>query len=132
MGERQTYRPTALMDRRGNRHRYWQRVIAAWRRSGLSQAEYCRQSKIARGTFSWWKWRLKQLASEARRPLETKPPSQQPSFMPVHIVAPKERHETLQKGIEVVLSTGRSLRVHGDFDAQVLAKLVAVLEDRQC
>ena len=43
------FRLKALMDRRGNRHRYWQRVIAAWRRSGLSQAEYCRQNQISSG-----------------------------------------------------------------------------------
>ncbi len=40
------------------RARYWQRLLNAWERSGLSQAEFCRRRKIKSVTFAWWKRRL--------------------------------------------------------------------------
>lgn len=37
------------------RARYWSDEVAAWSRSGLSQAEFCRRRGIKVGTFTWWK-----------------------------------------------------------------------------
>jgi hypothetical protein len=37
---------------------YWQGLVAAWERSGLSQAEFCRRRGIKAVTFAWWKRRL--------------------------------------------------------------------------
>ncbi len=33
---------------------HWQRHVEAWRESGLSQADYCRQQSINPKTFSAW------------------------------------------------------------------------------
>ena len=35
-------------------HTQWQRHVEAWRESGLSQADYCRQQGLNRKTFSLW------------------------------------------------------------------------------
>jgi hypothetical protein len=32
----------------------WRRYVEAWRESGLSQADYCRQQGLNRKTFSLW------------------------------------------------------------------------------
>ena len=37
------------------RGRYWTEQLAAWERSGLSQAEFCRRYGIKRVTLGWWK-----------------------------------------------------------------------------
>ena len=33
---------------------HWQRHVEAWRKSGLSQADYCRQQGLNHKTFSAW------------------------------------------------------------------------------
>ena len=35
-------------------HAHWRRHVEAWRESGLSQADYCRQQGLNRKTFSLW------------------------------------------------------------------------------
>ncbi len=37
---------------------YWAAQLAAWERSGLTQAEYCRRHRIKAGNFGWWKRQL--------------------------------------------------------------------------
>jgi hypothetical protein len=37
---------------------HWQSHVEAWRESGLSQADYCRQQGLNRKTFSAWKLRV--------------------------------------------------------------------------
>ena len=39
----------------------WKRLIDTWSRSGLSQAEFCRQRDIKLVTFGWWKRKLRGL-----------------------------------------------------------------------
>ena len=44
------------------RARYWQRLLAAWEKSGLSQAEFCRRRKVKAVNFGWWKRKLKSMS----------------------------------------------------------------------
>jgi hypothetical protein len=37
---------------------HWQRHVEAWRKSGLSQADYCRQQGLNPKTFSLWTRRV--------------------------------------------------------------------------
>ena len=37
---------------------HWQRHVEAWRKSGLSQADYCRQQGLNHKTFSVWTRRV--------------------------------------------------------------------------
>ena len=39
-------------------HTHWRRHMEAWRESGLSQADYCRQQGFNRKTFSVWTQRV--------------------------------------------------------------------------
>ncbi len=41
-----------------NRAAYWQRMVAEWEVSGLSQAEFCRRRELKAVTFGGWKQRL--------------------------------------------------------------------------
>jgi hypothetical protein len=49
-------------------HTKWQRHVEAWRESGLSQADYCRQQGLNPKTLSAWTRRALPLAKDA--PLE--------------------------------------------------------------
>jgi len=39
--------------------RYWKSHIDKWSDSGLTQTEYCRQNKISRDRFTYWKTKFK-------------------------------------------------------------------------
>ncbi|MEN6440240.1 MAG: IS66 family insertion sequence element accessory protein TnpB [Syntrophobacter sp.] len=44
---------------RSEKQQFWKKHIAQWGKSGLSQAEYCRQNKIGLKSFQYWKRRSK-------------------------------------------------------------------------
>jgi len=49
----------------------WRRHVEAWRESGLSQADYCRQQNLNRKTFSLWTRRVRDdLSMSKDSPLE--------------------------------------------------------------
>ena len=48
------------------RARYWAAQLAAWERSGLNQAEFCRRRRIKAGSFGWWKRKLQGTGKNGR------------------------------------------------------------------
>jgi hypothetical protein len=59
---------------------HWRRHVEAWRESGLSQADYCRQQGLNHKTFSVWTRRVKRdLSLDKGAPLELLPVQLQPS-----------------------------------------------------
>jgi hypothetical protein len=46
----------------GTARAYWQAQVDAQRRSGLSQAAFCRRQRFPKGAFGFWKWTLTQEA----------------------------------------------------------------------
>jgi len=124
------------------RRAHWQALVAAWRRSGLSQAEFCRRRDLAPGTFAWWKHTLRRAAEAggcARCPVPG-PAAGAPTFVPVRVVAtpvptpaatvapPAPADATL----EIVLTRGRLVRVRGVVEAPWLAAVVTALEASAC
>ena len=51
-------RQAARARERAERERRWREHLAAWQRSGLNQAEYCRRRVLKPADFSWWKQEL--------------------------------------------------------------------------
>jgi transposase len=60
----------------------WRQQVAAWRRSGMTAAQFARERELAESTLRWWAWRLKRDAKvrRARRAGETM------SLVPVRVV----------------------------------------------
>jgi hypothetical protein len=101
----------------------WAKRVARLERSGVSIRTFAAREGLKAGSLSYWKWRLSQRGRA--RPAAVAPlrfveltGRQSPSAAP----APAP-------GFEVVLSTGRKVRVPGGFDAGELGRLVAVLEE---
>jgi hypothetical protein len=101
------------------RQSYWRRVLARWRRSGLSVRAFCRAEGVNEPRFYWWRRKLGQV--EPKQP--------EPAFVPVHVVT-EPADDLGTRGIEVVLANGRCLRVGPGFDPHTLVTLVDLLEDR--
>lgn len=110
--------------RRGQR---WSRsdgeaMVAAFEGSGMSVAEFARRHGLVDQRVHWWLTR--------RRPR-----SKSLAFAPVRLV--DSRREPLPSsvgvatsagGVEVILRTGRVIRVGSEFDAETLRRVVEVLE----
>ena len=85
------------------REPHWRRVLARWRRSGLSVRAFCRAEGISEPSFYVWRRKLEQAAHE------------KPAFLPVHVVT-EQAKQPATRDIEIVLANGRCLRVGPGFD----------------
>jgi transposase-like protein len=103
---------------RESRVRNWAQHIEAWKSSGLSQRAYCAREGIAVSTLQWW-WR--RLRENGR--VDT------PKFVPVAL---REITDLRDEPIEVVLLSGRRLRLAAPRDETELARLVRLLEVLPC
>jgi transposase len=103
------------------REPHWRRVLARWRRSGVSVRAFCRAEGISEPSFYVWRRKLDQADHK------------KPAFLPVHVVT-EEAKQPATRDIEIVLANGRCLRVGPGFDPHTLVTLVDLLEagDTSC
>lgn len=47
-----------MKQERNGRERLWRAHLSAWKRSGLTQREYCKRQGVSEWSFSHWKRRL--------------------------------------------------------------------------
>lgn len=119
------------------RRAHWQALIEACRRSGLSQAEFCRRHGIRPGTLAFWKHTLGQAAGTARPGARRGRPAA-PAFVPVRVVAPPAPTPIVGAApapsgeIDIVLSRDRHVRVRGPVDVAWLGQVVRTLETLEC
>jgi transposase len=97
------------------REPHWRRVLARWRRSGLSVRAFCRAEGISEPSFYVWRRKLDQADHK------------KPAFLPVHVVT-EQAKQPATRDIEIVLANGRCLRVGPGFDPHTLVTLVDLLE----
>lgn len=102
-------------------HERWRATFAAWRRSGLSVAAFCRSRHLNLSSF--YRWR--KILDDLDRPPATRPdPRPSPSFVPVRVIP--------DPVVEVLLPSGVQLRVPLSADARQLARLVLALGATPC
>ena len=125
------------------RRQQWQTAIQRWQSSGQSVRAFCRQEGLKESAFFFWRRELAlhnraDTASPVSPPCASKrktlPPAEPTGptarFLPVQVVA---GHDPQRAGdIEIVLGSGRAVRVPPQFDRQTLADVLAVLEGRSC
>lgn len=106
----------------------WSAVIAEWRGSDLSTAEFCRQRGLVLSSFRWWRWRLSQdrVAERAGAPV--------PALLPVRVVGAlvedsAPRVELAEPVLELVFPSGVRLRVPSGFDERTVAGVLWALEE---
>jgi hypothetical protein len=122
-----------------SRRAHWQALLEECRRSGLSQAEFCRRRGIVPGTLAFWKHTLTHAAAGARSG-SRRPRPAAPTFVPLRVIerspapdkaiadsAPAARSE-----IEIVLTGHRRVCVRGRVDVHWLGEVVRMLEGLGC
>lgn len=120
-----------------NRAKYWQRMVAAWEGSGLSQAEFCRRRGLKAVTFAWWKRQLVESTGrggrggDARR--KASAGQKGPAFVEVALSARMAAGRSAkvsdlggvqESGYEVSLPCGTSIRLPVDFDVDRASQLI--------
>lgn len=127
------------------RAQQWAERMAAWRRSGLTQAEFCRRQGLDQGTFSAWKYRLQReeianrsahgqrrskstdvSRSASRRIKATSASRSTPPANP--FVEMSWPAPATARGYEVVLARQRVIRLPPDFDPAAVSRLIAAVE----
>jgi hypothetical protein len=109
----------------------WNALLSDFRRSGLTQAEFCRRREIPLHSFR----------NHLYQPRPSKPaPSDDRSsagadhhFLPVTILPDPILSTTAsQPHLELILSNGHRIAVAPGFDTQTLRRLIAVAEEPPC
>ena len=120
----------------------WNALLNEFRRSGLTQAEFCERRGISIHSFRDWLYRLRPglppRRSHARHTSSTPSSTQAdtPAFLSVHVrprsLAPVSDHQVVQPPapLELVLSDRAHLRVPAGFDPATLHQLLDTLEER--
>ena len=111
----------------------WNAIVSDFRRSGLTQAEFCRQRNISLASFRYHFYKPhspKPAPSDARSRSSATPDHQ---FLPVTVLPdPIFSSTASQPHLELILSNGRRIAVASGFDTQTLRRLIAVVEERPC
>jgi hypothetical protein len=109
----------------------WNAILNDFRRSGLTQAEFCRRRQISLSSFRnhLYKPSPSQPApSDGRSPATT-----DHHFLPVTILPdPFPSIAASQPCLELILSNGCRIVVPPGFDPQTLRRLISVVEGRPC
>lgn len=94
-------------------------ALAAWRASGLPLGTFARERGVCAQRLRAWRERLGDV----------------PALLPVRVVergVPVSVIGAAGSVMEVVLATGRRVRLMPDFDDDAVARLVRVLEEGAC
>ncbi len=112
-----------------SKEQQWRNRVAAWKASGQTQAEYCREQKWAPADLSWWKHELarRDQALKTENAQAPKPKKAKRVFIPVQI-SPSPASE----GFELALRGGQTIRMGASFDEAGRRRLLSVLENSQC
>ncbi len=98
------------------KEQHWRQRIRDWQRSGLSIRDFCGRRGLSQPSFYAWRRELQRRDSE------------KPLFVPIHLQA-DDPPTPVNHALEVLLASGRRLRVSPGFDAATLRQLLAVLEE---
>jgi hypothetical protein len=124
--------------------RRWNTIFHDFRRSGLTQAEFCRQHQISLYSFRYHFYQpctSKLTSGDDRSPSGTKltssddrsPSSTDHHFLPVTILPdPTPSIPAAQSHLELIIPNGRRIAIAPGFDSQTLRRLIAVVEEHSC
>jgi transposase len=101
------------------KERFWRRAMRQWRTSGLSIRDFCREEGLPEPNFYAWRSTL------AKRDAE------KVTFIPVEVIpepSAPTRAEDMAAALELILVSGRRLRVGPGFDAATLQRLLPLVE----
>lgn len=98
---------------------FYQQHFNTWKRSGLSQAEYCRQNDLNRHRFGYWKRKLSKTENQVEFVML-------PANLPEQGV-PCTQSE-MSSSLHLTVDSRLSLEIQDRFSPETLKKVLQVLE----
>lgn len=98
----------------------WAKRVERWRDSGLSAEQFATELGINAGTLKFWKYKLSLPPGEKK--------SRKAKRKPLPLVELRAAPVMQDSAFELEVRGGRRVRVHAGFDADVLKRLLSVLE----
>lgn len=123
--------------RNPEKEKFWRGVIEDQKKSGLSQAEYCRVNELNDNSFSWWKREIplrdrqtRRERAAARRAAVQEVPvkSETPSFVPL-VLAGTEYASSQQGGLVEIRLPGAAVLVHPGADVTVIRSVILAFRE---
>jgi transposase len=118
------------------RERFWRRTIRRQQQSGLTIRAFCAREGLKDWTLRWWRQELarrdRQPATDSWRDVDGQPAAAAPVFLPVRVVDQEAVPPQPSPPIEILLSTGPTLRVPDGFDPITLRAILTILEGPRC
>jgi hypothetical protein len=109
----------------------WNAIVNDFRRSGLTQADFCRQRDISLTSCRYHFY--KPGSSKPTASNECSPSSTDNHFLAVTVLPdPAPSVTVFQPHLELVLANGRRIAIPSGFDAQTLRRLIAIIEEQPC
>ena len=109
----------------------WKGLLNDFRRSGLTQAEFCRRRQISLHSFRKHLYQPQPSRTASREDRPATPAD--PHFLPVTILPdPTPSFTDPTAHLELILPNGRRIAVAAGFDPQTLRRLIAVVEGPPC
>ena len=98
-------------------------LVERWKASGLSQTAFAKREQLDQSRISFWARRLQTLEEE---------PAKVPMRQAFVRVQPRPVMPSQGGVIEVIVQEELRVRVQGDFDEQVLRRVLAVARELAC
>ena len=109
----------------------WNALLNDFRRSGLTQAEFCRRRQVSLHSFR--KHLYQPLPSNPAPSDDRSSASAGHHFLPVAILPdPILSITASQPHLELILSNGRRIAVAPGFDSQTFRRLIPIVEELPC
>lgn len=99
---------------------FWQMAVETWRSSGLSVRQFCRQEGLSEPSFYSWRKKL----TNVNKPAPGNP--KEPASSDFIKVSLPQSHSA---GLELVLSSGNTLRIGPSADSKTLTRAITVLQE---
>ena len=104
---------------------FWKKHIQYWQKANITQTQYCNKHGLSIAAFRWWRRRLSNTTAQ-ESPL-SKQVNSETEFteLPIPI---KIKPSSNAYDYEIGLSNQTRLRLRANFDPQMVAKLLGLLE----
>jgi len=118
---------TMQEDMQRQKREFWRRHIEQWRRSGSTQAEYCRRHKLSTKSFTYWKGRHREPDK-----LEMSTGQKEPvRFVAVEVRAESELAADNPPGL-VLHRDGYRIEIREGFNPGALGEVLRTIRGLQC
>jgi hypothetical protein len=118
------------------REQHWRDVIQQWQVSGQTVRAFCTEHHLSEPSFYSWRRAItlrdqtQQVTGASTRPASRDEPADRPAFVPVRVVpSVVDTTPPTSTGLELVIGSRRVVRVPPQFDADLLRRLLTILEE---